>query len=64
MREIDMNFLNYEQVEEIANCGIFWVLKNLDTLLKQHFAGDKMAAEYIEMLYVNAVYEKEVVVCE
>lgn len=55
-----MNFLDYEQVETLANCGIFWILKNLDFLLKRHFAGDKTAAGYIELLYVNTL-ESEVV---
>lgn len=57
-----MNLLDYEQVEAIANSGIFWIIKNLDFLLKRHFAGDKTAAGYIELLYVNTL-EAEVV-CE
>lgn len=57
-----MNFLNYQQVEVLANSGIFWIIKNLDYLLKQHFAGDKTAVAFIELLYINAVLELEVVV--
>lgn len=57
-----MNLLDYQQVEAIANCGVFWILNGLDFLLKRHFAGDKTAAGFIELLYVNML-EAEVV-CE
>ena len=57
-----MNLLDYQQVETLANSGIFWIIKNLDFLLKRHFAGDETAAGYIELLYVNTL-EAEVV-CE
>ena len=56
-----MNILNYEMVEAIAVQGVFWQLKNLDYLLRQHFAGDDTAVFYIELLYVNVIYEKPVV---
>ena len=56
-----MNILDYDMVDELANCGEFWILKNLDYLLKRHFAGDTTAMAYIELLYINAVYEKEIV---
>lgn len=57
-----MNILNYEQVEEIARCVEYWPRKVLAYLLRQHFAGDKTAVAFIELLYANAVYEKEVVI--
>lgn len=57
-----MNFLNYDMIDGLAAaCTELWQFKNLDYLLKQHFAGDKSAMTYIELMYVNLVYEKEVV---
>lgn len=52
-----MSILDYQQVEAIASRGEFWILKNLDHLLRQHFAGNKNAAALIELLYINAVLE-------
>lgn len=56
-----MNILDYDMVEKLAAvCTEFWQYKNLDYLLKKHFAGDTTAMAYIELMYINLVLETEV----
>lgn len=53
-----MNILDYGMVEKLAAaCTEFWQYKNLDYLLKKHFAGDTTAMAYIELMYINLVLE-------
>ena len=56
-----MNTLDYNMVGKLAAiCTEFWQYKNLDYLLKKHFAGDTTAMAYIELMYINLVLETEV----
>ena len=56
-----MDILDYDMIDGLAAaCTELWQFKNLDYLLKRHFAGDKLAVDYIELMYVNLVLESEV----